>query len=298
MSRRAEQRVEHPRTLTWPEEATIFLCFSPVSGLTLGGACQSNGWLFGASRSVLVPCVGARLGGSDYRGEVRQQEQRFQESSQHELSQLAEKQQELDRKQQLVEQELSRLKAERDSMASVQHELEESYNRVQHMSQSLSQSHELQEQVNLLQQELDATRHRLRDVSDSHRSQQTEPTRSETAAVCVYYRCSSSSWRPSHQLLSCGKPPNATVGRTSGVHRGKRSTRPEASLTHRRHTLGCPDHQLLSVDDSDLIGGPRENPPRELASSCTMAGIIKQVNNSTLGTAKVSRGIICPVGTL
>nr|CAD7205352.1 unnamed protein product [Timema douglasi] len=169
MSRRAEQRVEHPRTLTWPEEATIFLCFSPVSGLTLGGACQSTGWLFGASRSVLVPCVGARLGGSDYRGEVRQQEQKFQESSQHELSQLAEKQKELDRKQQLVEQELSRLKAERDSMASVQRELEESYNRVQHMSQSLSQSHELQEQVNLLQQELDATRHRLRDVSDSHR---------------------------------------------------------------------------------------------------------------------------------
>nr|CAD7408222.1 unnamed protein product [Timema cristinae] len=103
----------------------------------------------------------------DYRGEVRQQEQRFQESSQHELSQLAEKQQ-------LVEQELSRLKAERNSMASVQHELEESYNRVQHMSQSLSQSHELQEQCNLLQQELDATRHKLRNVSDSHRSQQTE----------------------------------------------------------------------------------------------------------------------------
>nr|CAD7266975.1 unnamed protein product [Timema shepardi] len=124
-------------------------------------------------------------------------------------------------------------------MASVQHELEESYNRVQHMSQSLSQSHELQEQVNLLQQELDATRHRLRNVSDSHRSQQTEPTeldatrhrlkdvsdshrsqqtepmRTGTAAVCGYYRCSSSSWWPSHQLLSCGKPPHATVGRTS-----------------------------------------------------------------------------------
>nr|CAD7434612.1 unnamed protein product [Timema monikensis] len=149
-------------------------------------------------------------GPNDYRGEVRQQEQRFQESSQHELSQLAEKQQ-------LVEQELSRERqatlregalqaaktlgshedaeclnkeegekpkqAERNSMASVQHELEESYNRVQHMSQSLSQSHELQEQCNLLQQELDATRHKLRNVSDSHRSQQTEPMDNDNALM-------------------------------------------------------------------------------------------------------------------
>nr|CAD7458935.1 unnamed protein product [Timema tahoe] len=117
----------------------------------------------------------------DYRGEVRQQEQRFQESSQHKLVQLAEKQKELDRKQQLLDQECSRLKAERDSMASVQHELEESYNRVQHMSQSLSQSHDLQEQCNLLQQELDATRHRLRKASDSHRGQQTEPMDNDNA---------------------------------------------------------------------------------------------------------------------
>nr|CAD7590858.1 unnamed protein product [Timema genevievae] len=109
------------------------------------------------------------------------EEQRFQESSQHELAQLAEKQKELDRKQQLLDQECSRLKAERDSMASVQHELEESYNRVQHMSQSLSQSHDLQEQCNLLQQELDATRHRLRKASDNHRGQQTEPMDTDNA---------------------------------------------------------------------------------------------------------------------
>nr|CAD7414213.1 unnamed protein product [Timema poppensis] len=55
------------KSLTWPEEATIFLCFSPFSGLTLGGACQTlrqSIGLFGVSRSVLLPCVAARIGGS------------------------------------------------------------------------------------------------------------------------------------------------------------------------------------------------------------------------------------------